>query len=82
MTQGQALRALNESVGPRDWLIVSSGTPHVDVHKLWDPERGERCLMEVGFSCMARRDPRRDSACGWRGRTRTRSTRSSATAPT
>ena len=38
----------------------ASGTPHVDVHKLWDPERGERCLMEVGFSCMARRDPRRD----------------------
>jgi 3D-(3,5/4)-trihydroxycyclohexane-1,2-dione acylhydrolase (decyclizing) len=53
MTQGQALRALNESVGPRDWLIVATGTPHVDVHKLWNPERGERCLMEVGFSCMA-----------------------------
>jgi 3D-(3,5/4)-trihydroxycyclohexane-1,2-dione acylhydrolase (decyclizing) len=53
MTQGQALRALNESVGPRDWLIVSSGTPHVDVHKLWNAQRGERCLMEVGFSCMA-----------------------------
>jgi 3D-(3,5/4)-trihydroxycyclohexane-1,2-dione acylhydrolase (decyclizing) len=32
---------------------VASGTPHVDVHKLWNPGRGERCLMEVGFSCMA-----------------------------
>ena len=31
---------------------MASGTPHVDVHKLWDPGRGERCLMEVGFSCM------------------------------
>ena len=52
MTQGQALRALNESMAPRDWLVVASGTPHVDVHKLWDAGQGERCLMEVGFSCM------------------------------
>jgi 3D-(3,5/4)-trihydroxycyclohexane-1,2-dione acylhydrolase (decyclizing) len=52
MSQGQALRALNEAAGPRDWLVVASGTPHVDVHKLWDAARGERCLMEVGFSCM------------------------------
>jgi 3D-(3,5/4)-trihydroxycyclohexane-1,2-dione acylhydrolase (decyclizing) len=52
MSQGQVLRALNEAAGPGDWLVVASGTPHVDVHKLWDPARGERCLMEVGFSCM------------------------------
>jgi 3D-(3,5/4)-trihydroxycyclohexane-1,2-dione acylhydrolase (decyclizing) len=52
LSQGQALRVLNEAAGPRDWLVVASGTPHVDVHKLWDPSRGERCLMEVGFSCM------------------------------
>jgi len=32
--------------------VVASGTPHVDVHKAWDPGRGARCLMEVGFSCM------------------------------
>jgi 3D-(3,5/4)-trihydroxycyclohexane-1,2-dione acylhydrolase (decyclizing) len=52
LTQGQALQVLNECAGPRDWLVVASGTPHVDVHKLWDPGAGERCLMEVGFSCM------------------------------
>jgi 3D-(3,5/4)-trihydroxycyclohexane-1,2-dione acylhydrolase (decyclizing) len=52
LTQGQALRALNEQAGPGDWLVVASGTPHVDVHKLWDPSGGARCLMEVGFSCM------------------------------
>jgi 3D-(3,5/4)-trihydroxycyclohexane-1,2-dione acylhydrolase (decyclizing) len=52
MSQGQALRALNDAAGPRDWLVVASGTPHVDVHKLWDTGRGDRCLMEVGFSCM------------------------------
>jgi 3D-(3,5/4)-trihydroxycyclohexane-1,2-dione acylhydrolase (decyclizing) len=52
MSQGQALRVLNAAAGRRDWLVVASGTPHVDVHKLWNPARGERCLMEVGFSCM------------------------------
>jgi 3D-(3,5/4)-trihydroxycyclohexane-1,2-dione acylhydrolase (decyclizing) len=52
LTQGQALRALNEQAGRGDWLVVASGTPHVDVHKLWDPSGGARCLMEVGFSCM------------------------------
>jgi 3D-(3,5/4)-trihydroxycyclohexane-1,2-dione acylhydrolase (decyclizing) len=52
MSQGQVLRALNQAAGPGDWLVVASGTPHVDVHKLWDAARGERCLMEVGFSCM------------------------------
>jgi 3D-(3,5/4)-trihydroxycyclohexane-1,2-dione acylhydrolase (decyclizing) len=52
MSQGMLLRALNEAVRPEDRLVVASGTPHVDVHKLWSSERGERCLMEVGFSCM------------------------------
>jgi 3D-(3,5/4)-trihydroxycyclohexane-1,2-dione acylhydrolase (decyclizing) len=52
MSQGQALRVLNDTAGPRDWLVVASGTPHVDIHKLWNADRGERCLMEVGFSCM------------------------------
>jgi 3D-(3,5/4)-trihydroxycyclohexane-1,2-dione acylhydrolase (decyclizing) len=52
ISQGQALRVLNAAAGRRDWLVVASGTPHVDVHKLWNPGRGERCLMEVGFSCM------------------------------
>jgi 3D-(3,5/4)-trihydroxycyclohexane-1,2-dione acylhydrolase (decyclizing) len=52
MSQGQVLRTLNQAAGPGDWLVVASGTPHVDVHKLWSPDRGQRCLMEVGFSCM------------------------------
>jgi 3D-(3,5/4)-trihydroxycyclohexane-1,2-dione acylhydrolase (decyclizing) len=52
MSQGQVLRTLNQAAGPGDWLVVASGTPHVDVHKLWNSDRGERCLMEVGFSCM------------------------------
>ena len=52
MSQGQVLRALNEAAGPLDRLVVASGTPHVDVHKLWDASGAGRCLMEVGFSCM------------------------------
>lgn len=52
MSQAQLLRTLNQAAGPGDWLVVASGTPHVDVHKLWSSDRGERCLMEVGFSCM------------------------------
>jgi 3D-(3,5/4)-trihydroxycyclohexane-1,2-dione acylhydrolase (decyclizing) len=52
MSQGQVLRTLNRAAGLGDWLVVASGTPHVDVHKLWSSGRGERCLMEVGFSCM------------------------------
>jgi len=53
ISQGQVLRALNERSRPEDWLVVASGTPHVDVHKLWDPDDSARCMMEVGFSCMA-----------------------------
>jgi 3D-(3,5/4)-trihydroxycyclohexane-1,2-dione acylhydrolase (decyclizing) len=52
MSQGQVLRALNEAQRSDDWLVVASGTPHVDVHKLWDAAGAARCLMEVGFSCM------------------------------
>jgi 3D-(3,5/4)-trihydroxycyclohexane-1,2-dione acylhydrolase (decyclizing) len=52
MSQGQVLTALNAAARPGDWLVVASGTPHVDVHKLWRTPRNGRCLMEVGFSCM------------------------------
>jgi 3D-(3,5/4)-trihydroxycyclohexane-1,2-dione acylhydrolase (decyclizing) len=52
MTQAQVLRSLNEAAGPEDRLVVASGTPHVDVHKLWSTAGSGRCLMEVGFSCM------------------------------
>ncbi len=52
MSQAQVLRALNESAGPDDRLVVAAGTPHVDVHKLWEATGSARCQMEVGFSCM------------------------------
>ena len=40
MSQGQLLRVLNEHPTPEDTLVVASGTPHVDVHKLWDASTG------------------------------------------
>jgi 3D-(3,5/4)-trihydroxycyclohexane-1,2-dione acylhydrolase (decyclizing) len=52
MTQAQVLRALNEAATPEDRLVVASGTPHVDVHKLWDAAGSAPVHMEVGFSCM------------------------------
>jgi 3D-(3,5/4)-trihydroxycyclohexane-1,2-dione acylhydrolase (decyclizing) len=52
LTQGQVLVTLNEAAGPDDRLVVASGTPHVDVHKLWNAAGSGRCVMEVGFSCM------------------------------
>ncbi|MCW2951326.1 MAG: thiamine pyrophosphate protein central region [Conexibacter sp.] len=57
ISQGQALRVLNEQAQPRDALVVASGTPHVDVHRLWDCGRGGRVYMEVGFSCMGHEIP-------------------------
>jgi 3D-(3,5/4)-trihydroxycyclohexane-1,2-dione acylhydrolase (decyclizing) len=52
MTQAQVLRVLNETATPADRLVVASGTPHVDVHKMWETAGSAPCLMEVGFSCM------------------------------
>jgi 3D-(3,5/4)-trihydroxycyclohexane-1,2-dione acylhydrolase (decyclizing) len=52
MTQGQVLRTLNELSTRGDRLVVAAGTPHVDVHKLWETSGSAPCLMEVGFSCM------------------------------
>jgi 3D-(3,5/4)-trihydroxycyclohexane-1,2-dione acylhydrolase (decyclizing) len=52
LTQGQVLRTLNDVARPEDRLVVASGTPHVDVHKLWEPAGAGRVFMEVGFSCM------------------------------
>jgi 3D-(3,5/4)-trihydroxycyclohexane-1,2-dione acylhydrolase (decyclizing) len=52
MTQGQVLRKLNELSTRGDRLVVAAGTPHVDVHKLWETSGSAPCLMEVGFSCM------------------------------
>ena len=57
LSQGQALRILNRQARPGDTLVVASGTPHVDVHKLWQTRAGVDVQMEVGFSCMGHEIP-------------------------
>jgi 3D-(3,5/4)-trihydroxycyclohexane-1,2-dione acylhydrolase (decyclizing) len=57
LSQGQALRALNRQAREEDAVVVASGTPHVDVHKLWDTAAGTSIFMEVGFSCMGHEIP-------------------------
>ncbi|HET8815162.1 MAG TPA: 3D-(3,5/4)-trihydroxycyclohexane-1,2-dione acylhydrolase (decyclizing) [Solirubrobacterales bacterium] len=57
LSQGQALRILNQQADEDDAVIVASGTPHVDVHKLWDTSAGSTVFMEVGFSCMGHEIP-------------------------
>jgi 3D-(3,5/4)-trihydroxycyclohexane-1,2-dione acylhydrolase (decyclizing) len=57
LSQGAALRVLNDQAQANDILVVASGTPHVDVHKLWDAAGSGEVLMEVGFSCMAHEIP-------------------------
>lgn len=56
LSQGQALRALNAQFASTDHLVVASGTPHVDVHKLWEAADGH-VHMEVGFSTMGHEIP-------------------------
>lgn len=57
MTQAQVLRAVNGQATPADSLVVASGTPHVDIHKLWNTEVETKVFMEVGFSCMGHEIP-------------------------
>jgi len=57
LSQGAALRVLNAQAQANDVLVVASGTPHVDVHKLWDTATASEVLMEVGFSCMGHEIP-------------------------
>lgn len=57
MTQAQVLRAVNEQAAAEDAVVVASGTPHVDIHKLWEYGDGARVFMEVGFSCMGHEIP-------------------------
>lgn len=56
MSQHQVIHVLNEAMSEADTLVVASGTPHVDVHKLWDASLG-RVQMEVGFSTMGHEIP-------------------------
>ncbi len=57
MSQGQALRLLNERTGAGDVIVTAAGTPPADVHRMWDPSNGTECHIEFGFSCMGHEIP-------------------------
>lgn len=57
ISQGQALRLLNERTGVDDVVITAAGTPPADVHKIWDSSNGAECHIEFGFSCMGHEIP-------------------------
>jgi 3D-(3,5/4)-trihydroxycyclohexane-1,2-dione acylhydrolase (decyclizing) len=57
MSQGQALRVLNEHTGSGDVIVTAAGTPPADVHRMWDPSNGSECHIEFGFSCMGHEIP-------------------------
>ena len=57
MSQAEVLKVLNDFTTKEDVLVVASGTPHVEVHKIWEPADSARVLMEVGFSCMGHELP-------------------------
>ena len=57
MSQGQALRVLNERTGEGDTIVTAAGTPPADVHRMWDPAGGAECHIEFGFSCMGHEIP-------------------------
>jgi 3D-(3,5/4)-trihydroxycyclohexane-1,2-dione acylhydrolase (decyclizing) len=57
MSQHQVVHAMGRAPRPGDTLVVASGTPHVDVHKVWDTGQGAEVQMEVGFSTMGHEIP-------------------------
>ncbi len=57
MSQGQALRVLNERTRAGDAIVTAAGTPPADVHRMWDCANGSECHIEFGFSCMGHEIP-------------------------
>jgi 3D-(3,5/4)-trihydroxycyclohexane-1,2-dione acylhydrolase (decyclizing) len=57
MSQGQALRVLNQRTRGGDVIITAAGTPPADVHRMWDTSNGAECHIEFGFSCMGHEIP-------------------------
>jgi 3D-(3,5/4)-trihydroxycyclohexane-1,2-dione acylhydrolase (decyclizing) len=57
MSQGQALRVVNERTRGGDVIVTAAGTPPADVHRMWDTSNGAECHIEFGFSCMGHEIP-------------------------
>jgi 3D-(3,5/4)-trihydroxycyclohexane-1,2-dione acylhydrolase (decyclizing) len=57
MSQGQVLRALNQTARAGDWVVAAAGSPPGDLLKLWDVPAGGAAHLEFGFSCMGHELP-------------------------
>jgi 3D-(3,5/4)-trihydroxycyclohexane-1,2-dione acylhydrolase (decyclizing) len=57
LTQGQALRILNEAARPGDVVVGAAGSTPGDLLKLWDSTGGTSAHIEFGFSCMGHELP-------------------------
>ncbi len=57
LTQGQVLRALNESAQAGDAVVAAAGSPPSDLLRSWDAEDGSQLFLEFGFSCMGHELP-------------------------
>jgi 3D-(3,5/4)-trihydroxycyclohexane-1,2-dione acylhydrolase (decyclizing) len=57
LTQGQVLRALNESARAGDAVVAAAGSVPSDLLRAWDGEDGASCFLEFGFSCMGHEIP-------------------------
>jgi 3D-(3,5/4)-trihydroxycyclohexane-1,2-dione acylhydrolase (decyclizing) len=52
MSQGEVIGILNDESKAGDTVVVASGSPPADFHKLWNANRGAACHIEFGYSCM------------------------------
>ena len=55
--QAQALRTINETVRPGDWVVAAAGYQPGDLLKLWETTLGSFTHIEFGFSCMGHEIP-------------------------
>jgi 3D-(3,5/4)-trihydroxycyclohexane-1,2-dione acylhydrolase (decyclizing) len=57
MSQGRALRELNDRIGPGDWVVAAAGGSPGDLLKAWEVAEGSHAHIEFAFSCMGHELP-------------------------
>jgi 3D-(3,5/4)-trihydroxycyclohexane-1,2-dione acylhydrolase (decyclizing) len=55
--QAQALRVVNDTLAPGDWVVAAAGYQPGDLLKLWETTPGSFAHIEFGFSCMGHEIP-------------------------
>jgi 3D-(3,5/4)-trihydroxycyclohexane-1,2-dione acylhydrolase (decyclizing) len=57
MSQGRALRELNDRIRPGDWVVAAAGSVPGDLLKTWEVAEGTYAHIEFAFSCMGHELP-------------------------